>query len=574
MTRWKSNSRRHERIGMAQQLFPRLSLAFVSTVMAGYAFASQTLYLNGTILTGRDLLQSTPERVTALAVDAGRIAAVGTDAQILSRRKAGDPLVDLHGAFVVPGFNDAHVHLAQGGMAKLQVDLTYVQSLGQMLAHVQHAARTAAPGAWIQGFGWDHTLWKTQRLPGRADLDRVTAGHPILLERVDGHIAVVNSEALQVAGIDANTPDPAGGVIDRDSSGYPTGILRETAMEQMKARIPAPSADARRKALQLACAEAVRSGVTSAQDNSTWDDFLVFEQMQREGRLPIRIDEWLAFSDSAEILARQRATHPASDLMLRTGMLKGFMDGSLGSRTAALSAPYSDDPATSGVLEYEQGTLVAMTIERARMGFQVGFHAIGDRGVAVAVDAFDAARRQGIATARFRIEHLQVVAPNDFDRLANMQIIASMQPSHLLSDMRWARARLGTDRARFSYAWKSVLDHGIALAFGTDFPVEPITPFRGLYAAVTRKSEPGVSAGHGEAYFPEERLTLVQALYAYTQGSAFAQRLEHEKGILAPGYLADFVVLDRDLLIASPEEILQTRVLRTIVGGKTVYRSH
>jgi hypothetical protein len=291
--------------------------------------------------------------------------------------------------------------------------------------------------------------------------------------------------------------------------------------------------------------------------------------------LPLRVSEWLTFNDPVAVLTRERAAHPAADPRLHTGMLKGFMDGSLGSRTAALAAPYGDAPETSGLARYQQPELDRMTVERARLGFQIGFHAIGDRGVAMALEAFAAAEaavpQASHGQLRFRIEHDQVIAPADLGRQASLHVIASMQPSHLLTDMRWARERLGEQRARYSYAWRSMLDHGIPLAFGTDYPVEPVTPFRGLYAAVTRRGEPGSAAAGDPAYFAAERLTPGEALYAYTQGAAYAEGREQEKGRLVPGELADFVVLDRDLLEATPAGILQTRVLRTVVGGETVY---
>ena len=295
--------------------------------------------------------------------------------------------------------------------------------------------------------------------------------------------------------------------------------------------------------------------------------------MEREGKLTLRISEWLAFDDPVSLLETHRAHHPATDPMLHTAMLKGFMDGSLGSRTAALLAPYSDDPGNSGLARYEQAKLNRMAIERAAAGFQMGFHAIGDRAVQMALDAFaaaEAAARENNQSRdfRFRIEHDQVITPDQFAQYRKLGVIASMQPNHLLTDMNWAMERIGPERAKTSYPWKEFLDSGVPLAFGTDYPVEPITPFRGIYAAVTRMNEAGT-----KSYFPDQKLTIEQALAAYTTGSAYAQFAEKEKGTLAPGMLADFVVLDRDLTKVAPPEILKTRVLRTVVGGKTVYEA-
>jgi predicted amidohydrolase YtcJ len=328
------------------------------------------------------------------------------------------------------------------------------------------------------------------------------------------------------------------------------------------------SKEERRRALERAIQDAVSYGITSVQDYSSWNDFLVFESMEADNKLPLRITEWLTFLDPLPLLKSQRAHHAADDPRLRTGMLKGFMDGSLGSRTAALNAPYSDDPGNSGVPQFDQATLNQMTVERAKAGFQIGFHAIGDRAVSMALNAFVAAEAADPNSMglRFRIEHAQVVAPSDFTRFKWLGVIASMQPNHLLTDMNWAEQRIGPQRAKSSYTWKSFVDQGTVLAFGTDYPVEPVTPFRGLYAAVTRQSEDG-----SRMYNPEQAITIGQALYAYTQASAYAEFMENKKGRLVPGQFADLVVLDRDLLKVAPAELLKTQVLRTVVGGKTVY---
>ena len=344
------------------------------------------------------------------------------------------------------------------------------------------------------------------------------------------------------------------------------------------AKVPPPTPEQRRHAAELALADAARWGITSAQDYSDWDDFLVFEDLEREGKLTLRISEWLVFRDPVAVLQQHREHHPSADPMLHTAMLKGYMDGSLGSRTAALLAPYSDDPGNSGLPQYDQATLNKMASERVAAGFQLGFHAIGDRAAQMALDAFAESTRNPQAHAatgaksahdfRFRIEHDQVIAPDQFAQYKKLGVVASVQPCHLLTDMNWAVERIGPERARTSYPWKQFLDNGVPLAFGTDYPVEPINPFRGLYAAVTRKNEAGT-----KDYYPEQKITIEQALLAYTTGSAYAQFAETEKGTLAPGMLADFVVLDRDLTKFSPQEILKTGVVRTVVGGKTVYQA-
>ncbi len=529
-----------------------------------------------------------PARVQALAIRDGRIFAVGSDATILALKGAHSAVVDLGGAFVMPGFNDAHTHMALAGQQRLTVDLVGTRSLGEMQTRIRTYAATAKPGQWILGGGWDHTLWPSGKLPTRADLDAVTAGHPALLVRVDGHIGVANTAALQAAGIVAGTPDPAGGKIDRGPDGEATGIIREApALALLQARIPKPDADTRKRALQLSIDDALAHGVTSVQDFSDWDDWLVLEDMERRKELPLRFAEWLAFDTPLTVLKQRRLSHAANDPLLHLTQLKAFMDGSLGSRTAALNAPYSDDAENAGLPRYEAGRLNELAKERAEAGFQLGFHAIGDRANDMALDAFQAAEPVWTVSTRssacedqhvelctmkgqprFRIEHAQVVSPGAFDRFARLGVIASMQPSHLLTDMAWAGARLGPDRSTRAYAWRSFLNHGVTLAFGTDYPVESISPFRGLYAAVTRQNEAGT-----QTFQPQERISLNEALYAYTQASAFAEFREDQKGRLEPGYLADFVVLDRDLTIVSPRALLSTQVLRTVVGGVTRFEA-
>jgi predicted amidohydrolase YtcJ len=461
-----------------------------------------------------------------------------------------------------------------------------------MLAKIHAYAATLKPGEWILGGGWDHTKWSVVKLPTRADLDAVSGGHPAFLERTDGHIAIVNTAALTAAKITDASADPQGGKIDRDAQGKATGIIREgPALAIIQQHIPPPGFATRRKALELSIEDALSHGVTSVQDFSDWDDWLVMEEMEHAGKLPLRISEWIDFNLPVGVLEERRASHQADDPLLHLLMLKGFMDGSLGSRTAAMNDAYADDAANSGIARYQQQKLNLMATERAAHGFQLGFHAIGDLANDMALDAFDAAEQVGrpanavaplsdpnaaVVTTeaamvkavdfRFRIEHAQVVSADAFDRFAQLGVIASMQPSHLLTDMAWAGARLGPERSKRAYAWKSFLDHDVTLAFGTDYPVESISPFRGLYSAITRQNEAGT-----QTFEPQEKLTIDQAIYAYTQAPAFAEFREQTKGRLEPGYVADLVVLDRDITKALPQELLHTKVLRTVVGGKTVY---
>jgi predicted amidohydrolase YtcJ len=522
------------------------------------------IFFDGIIYTGVGLANDKPQIVEAIAIADGKVLAIGTTEEITRLAGSKTELHDLDSAntstFIFPGFNDAHTHLGAAGRTKLNVDLTGVKSLAEMLAKIKSAADAAPAGHWLTGGNWDHTLWEQKVLPTRQDLDNVTGNHPTFLDRIDGHIAIANSAALAAASITGKTQPPQGGAIDHDASGEPTGILRESAKSLINKVIPPPSPEDRRKGDELAITDALTHGVTSVQDFSDWQDFLVFEQMEKEGKLHLRISEWLPFKDSLEELNAHRAHHDINDPLLHTGFLKGFMDGSLGSRTAAMKAPYADDPNNTGLPQYTQDQLNKMAVERAAAGFQLGFHAIGDKATSMALDAYS---QPGISsTARNRIEHAQVVDPSDIPRFKKLGVIASMQPNHLLTDMNWAVDRLGAKRAAYSYAWKAFLDAGVPLAFGTDYPVEPITPFRGLYAAVTRMDEAGT-----KTYYPENKLTRGQALYAYTQGSAYAEFAEKRKGKLIPGYDADFILIDRDLYKVGAPAILLTQVIQTFVAG-------
>jgi predicted amidohydrolase YtcJ len=516
------------------------------------------------------------KRAEALAVVGDRILAVGTRDEIMKLKGPETKIVDLEGHFVMPGFNDAHMHLASAGLEKMNVNMIGVKTLDEFRERLRAKCEAAEPGEWVVGEGWDETLWPVKILPTRWDLDEVSGKHPVYLVRVDGHLGVANTLALQLASVTVASRDPDGGKIDRDESGTPTGIVREKAERAVLAAIPKPTHEKRRQAIELALADLASHGITSAQDYSQWEDFQIYEDLEHEGKLTARISEWLTFDDSIEELNRKRDSHPASDNMLHTGMLKGFMDGSVGSRTAALLEPYSDDPNNSGLPQYEVAKLNAMTKERVLAGYQIGFHAIGDKGVQMALDAFAEAEKaakeakvkavDGGSDYRLRIEHAQITTPQQILRFKELKVIASMQPSHLLTDMNWSESRLGPKRAEHSYTWAEFLRRGVTLAFGTDYPVEPVTPFRGIYAALTRTSEDGK-----KSYYPAEKLNIEQTIAAYTTGAAFAEFAEKQKGKLETGMLADFVVLDQDITAAAPLKILGTKVLRTVVGGKTVY---
>jgi predicted amidohydrolase YtcJ len=578
--------------------FTLTAILLLTTLAQAQQSPPDTILIHGNILTGAHLRPNdpspTPAKVTAIAITDGAIQAAGSDATILKLKGPKTKIIDLHGAFAMPGFNDAHTHMADAGRQKLSVNLDGVKSLAEMQQRIRTYAATAKPGTWLVGGGWDHTLWPGATLPTRADIDPITTGHPCILSRVDGHMALANSAALAAAGITADTPDPTGAKIDRALSGTPTGILRESAATNLVFnKIPPPSLEQRRQALTVAIDDALAHGVTSVQDNSDWEDFLALEEMEHINKLHLRVAEWMDFNQPLAILEQRRASHPTDDLLLHLTMLKGFMDGSLGSRTAALADPYADDPNNSGLARYDQSRLTQLACERAAAGFQLGFHAIGDRANDMALNAFGAAGQvanpapQPVdhspnanivttpphpavtpASLRFRVEHAQVLLPQDFDRFAIEGVIASMQPSHLLTDMKWATDRLGPERAKYAYAWRSFIDHKVTLAFGTDYPVESINPFRGLYSAITRQNEAGTMT-----FEPQEKITLNEAIYAYTQAPAFAEFREHQKGRFEPGYLADIVILDRDITTSSPQQLLHAKVLRTIIGGQIFFTS-
>ena len=489
-------------------------------------------------------------------------------------------IINLHGAFVMPGFNDAHVHIGQSALTKLAIDFTGVQSLAEFQQRIRATIKDRAPGEWITGFGWDQTLWPGRRDPTRADLDAVSTAYPMFFARVDGHVAIANSLALKIAGVTKDTPQPPTGHIVRDAqTNEPTGLLQEDgATNLVFSKIAAPSTAERRHGIELVLADAARDGVTSLQDCSyleisrdvsfSKENFLIYQQLRSEGKLTARITEWLDFTMPLAKLEALRSQWGSTDPWLKTGALKAFLDGSLGSRTAALFAPYSDAPGTSGLLHMDEAQLAPMAIERDRAGFQLAFHAIGDRANHVALDTFAAVvSANGQRDRRDRVEHAQVVAPEDFARFGQLNIIASMQPSHLLDDERWASDRLGPERSRGAYAWRTMQQNGVRLAFGTDHPVEPLNPLRGIYACVTRELPQGSAS-----WQPQEKLPIKDCLRAYTAGSAYAEFEEKRKGAIAPGMLADLVVYEANLNQIPARDLLTTKVKITVVGGRIVYQ--
>jgi predicted amidohydrolase YtcJ len=538
------------------------------TSQASNATTAVTIYRNGRIYTN----DPASPWAEAMLVRGEEILAVGDDDEVSALADAGAKTVDLEKHFVMPGFNDAHVHIAGAGEDWIAVRLNGVKSVAELQKRLAEGAAQHKEGEWIRGSGWDHTFWPDKKFPNRQQLDEVSPKNPVILTHISGHVAVANSLALQLAGINKTTPNPAGGEIERDAAGEATGMLKEgAAMGLVDSKIPPPSMEQRRRGIELALADVAQHGVTSVQDNSAWEDFLTYRAIKNDGKLSVRITEWLPFAAPLGKLEQMRRDGGTTDPWLRTGALKMVTDGALGSRTAAMLAPYSDDPSTSGIMTIEPEKLRALAIERDKAGFQLNFHAIGDRANHIALDVFEAAAKaNGPRDRRDRIEHAQVVAASDFPRFARLQVIASMQPSHQTSDMRWAEQRVGPERIKGAYAWATMEKFGIRLAFGTDYDVEPITPFRGLYACVTRELPTGGPQG---GWQPQEKISLDDCIRAYTGGSAYGEFMEGKKGELKAGEFADFIVLSKDLTKVEPSEYVGTKVLRTVVGGRTVYSS-
>jgi predicted amidohydrolase YtcJ len=550
-----------------------LLAAFLTTRLKAQATpAPGTVYF----LHGRIYTNDPQHRwAAAMAVREGKITCIGGIEQIMLECGGGAEnaeTVQLAGHFVMPGFNDAHVHLGSAGADMLAVRLNGAASIEELQKRLADAVATHKQSEWITGSGWDHTLWPDKKFPTKQQLDAVSPKNPVLLRHVSGHVAIANSLALKLAGITKETPNPKGGEFERAEDGELTGMLKEGSAIQLVAEyVPDPSPEERRRGIEMALADAAKNGVTSLQDNSEWDDFLVYRDLKEEGKLTARITEWLHFTTALGELQNMRSEGGVSDPWLKTGALKMVTDGALGSRTAAMLAAYSDDPSVSGIATMEPEKLRQMAIERDKAGFQLAFHAIGDRANRVALDVFEAvAKTNAPRDRRDRIEHAQVVAPEDFARFAKLNVIASMQPSHQTTDMRWAEQRVGPERVKGAYAWATMQKDGVRLAFGTDYPVEPISPFRGLYACVTRELPDGGPQG---GWQPQEKISLDDCIRGYTSGSAYAQFEEGKKGQLKPGQYADFIVLSNDLTKVPPSDYVKTQVLRTVVDGRTVYPS-
>lgn len=511
-------------------------------------------------------------KAESVAVIGDRIVAVGAHADIELWRGPQTKVIDAHGKLLLPGFNDAHVHFIQGGAQLEQVNLVDASSPEEFVKRIATQVAKTPKGEWIQGGRWDETKWSKPELPTKELVDPVTHDTPIFLERYDGHAALANSAAMKLAGVTVKTADLPGGVIVRDANGNLTGIFKDAAMTLISKAIPPMTPDQRLRAARAALKHAASLGVTSVQHmNPEFADVAAYSELAEKGELTTRIyaapmeTEW---RDQAKVGIRRAWGSSA----LRLGAVKGYADGSLGSRTAYMFEPFADDPGNRGLLSDEMHPPSAMRnrlMQADAAGLQIRVHAIGDRAISMILDIFgDIEKEHGYHDQRFAIEHAQHMALKDFERFAKLHVIASMQPYHAIDDGRWAEGRLGHDRARYSYAWRSFLDHGVTLAFGTDWPVAPLDPILGLYAAVTRATLDGKHPG---GWIPEEKITLPEAIEAYTMGAAFAEFQDREKGSITPGKLADMVILSDNIFDLKPEAIRNVKVKTTIVGGKVVY---
>ena len=450
------------------------------------------------------------------------------------------------------------------------MDLRGAKDEADLARRIGDYAKTLPRGTWIEEGNWDHEAWPSRALPTRQLIDLVTPDHPVFVSRLDGHMALANSLALRLAGINHETRDPEGGTVVRDASGEPTGILKDNAQELVTRIIPEASRIMNLRAARAALAEAARFGVTTIQDNSAVDALPTYQELRARGELTARMYVW-RYADAMDPLMKAGVRTGLGDEWIRLGALKILSDGSMGAGTAAFFEPYADDPKTTGLLLHPKGELDRMIREADAAGFQLAVHAIGDRANALVLDAFEkAVRAGGPRDRRFRIEHAQVVRKQDLPRYKALRVVASIQPSHCIDDMRWAEKRIGPARCRDAYNFRSFTAAGIPVAFGTDWSVEPLDPRLGLYAAVTREYPQGGPAG---GWFPEEKIALEDAIDLYTRGSAYAEFAENDKGTLEAGKLADLVVFAADLFEVAPPEILTTPVDLTVVGGRVVYES-
>jgi predicted amidohydrolase YtcJ len=517
------------------------------------------------VITGARIYTQDERRPTAsaLAAKGGRIVYVGDDAG--APVAAGTRHVDARGATIVPGLIDSHVHMQALGDELETFDLRNAKSVDEAVTVVKNEAARRKPGEWIRGRGWDQTNWGG-RFPSAEDLAAAAPANPVYLSRVDGHAVWVNRQALALAGITAQTPDPPGGRIVRTVAGEPSGVLVDRAMALVASHIPPPTPAEIRRRIARAARECARVGLTTVHDAGiTAEELDAYRDLIARGELPIRV--YAMIGGRGDLWQRYLQRGPEIGDWLTVRAIKLIADGALGSRGAALIDPYSDDPGNTGLMMLTRDEIERVAREAKAHGFQVATHAIGDRANRTVLEAYGAAL-EGTNALRFRIEHAQVVAPADFELFRKFSIVASIQATHATSDMRWAEARLGPERLKGAYAWRRFLELGVAVANGSDFPVESPNPLLGFYAAITRQDRNGEPEA---GWFPDQRMTREEALRSWTLGGAYAAFEEGSKGSLAVGKLADFVMLSADIMSVPPREILNTRVTMTVVDGKVVY---
>jgi predicted amidohydrolase YtcJ len=519
------------------------------------------------VLVGGDIWTMDPQhpRVAAVAWRGDRILAAGDAAQVRALVGPATRVIDLHGRAATPGLIDAHCHLYSLGSDLEHVSVRELTSEAATAQAIAAAAKARPADQWLIGRGWDQNRWPGQQFPTRATLDAVVADRPVVLERIDGHAIWVNSVALRQAGITKATPDPAGGKIVRGASGEPTGVLIDTAEDLVVAKEPPASAQVREHRIRAAAAVAIAAGITAVHDMGIEEETAaVYRQLAAAHQLPLRVHAFLTAPEHLARLATPPA--PAVGRFVMRGV-KFYADGALGSRGARLYDGYSDDPTNHGLWRTEPAALTRAVEAAVAGGWQVAIHAIGDAGVGSVIDAYLAVERAHPGDHRLRIEHTQVIAPQDVPRMAFAHAIASMQPTHATSDMPWAEARLGKARITGAYAWRTMLDHGIPVAGGSDFPVEQVSPILGIYAAVTRQDARGMPAG---GWYPAQRMTLTEAIDAFTHGAAYAEGAEEARGVIAPGRHADLTIYSGAL--APDASLLGLHIDYTIVDGEIVYQ--
>jgi predicted amidohydrolase YtcJ len=510
----------------------------------------------------------------AVAVLGDRIVAVGSNADVDAWRGPGTRVIDAEGKLLLPGFNDAHVHFVSGGMQLDNIQLNDATTPEEFARRIGQRAKITPKGEWILGGNWDETKWNPPNMPTKELIDALTPDTPVFVSRYDGHMGLANSVALRLAGITAHTPDPPGGTVVRDAQGNPTGALKDAATNYIDKVIPPLTHDQRLKIVRRALAYAASVGVTSVQHMvASYEDIAVYAELLQRGELTTRIYAAPSITH-VDDFAKLGVGHAFGGPYLRIGALKAFADGSLGSGTAYFYEPFLNQGTNRGLLSDEMHPISLMRdryLKADNAGLQLCTHAIGDEGISTILDLYaDVIQAHGESDRRLRIEHAQHMAAKDFERFARLHVIASVQPYHAIDDGRFAESHIGHDRASRTYAFRTFLDHGVRLAFGTDWEVAPLDPLLTVYAAVTRATLDGKNPN---GWFPEQKLSVAEAIEAYTMGSAYAEFQEKDKGSIAPGKLADMVLLSEDIFSIPPEKIRDVRVVKTFVGGTLVFDS-